>query len=122
MAIYVKVNDNETLYPAVITGRMNDENWDNRETKTIKLEMTYEQVKELFVDDVAWSIVQENIVQYNEVDENGEVQFVEKTEMESYDNSEYCIAGSITDYRDGTVDVKMGKFTNEELLLMEVLA
>ena len=35
MAIYVKVNDNETLYPAVITGRMNDENWDNRETKTI---------------------------------------------------------------------------------------
>lgn len=122
MAIYVKVNDNETLYPAVITGRMNDENWDNRETKTIKLEMTYEQVKELFVDDVAWSIVQENIVQYNEVDENGEVQFVEKTEMESYDNSEYCIAGYITDYRDGTVDVKMGKFTNEELLLMEVLA
>lgn len=122
MAIYVKVNDNETLYPAVITGRMNDENWDNRETKTIKLEMTYEQVKELFVDDVAWSIVQEKIVQYNEVDENGEVQFVEKTEMESYDNSEYCIAGSITDYRDGTVDVKMGKFTNEELLLMEVLA
>lgn len=122
MAIYVKVNDNETLYPAVITGRMNDENWDNRETKTIKLEMTYEQVKELFVDDVAWSIVQKNIVQYNEVDENGEVQFVEKTEMESYDNSEYCIAGSITDYRDGTVDVKMGKFTNEELLLMEVLA
>ena len=122
MAIYVKVNDNETLYPAVITGRMNDENWDNRETKTIKLEMTYEQVKELFVDDVAWSIVQENIVQYNEVDENGEVQFVKKTEKESYDNSEYCIAGSITDYRDGTVDVKMGKFTNEELLLMEVLA
>ena len=122
MAIYVKVNNNETLYPAIITGRMNDENWDNRETKTIKLEMTYEQVKELFVDDVTWSIVQENIVQYNEVDEKGEVQFVEKTEMESYDNSEYCIAGSITDYRDGTVDVKMGKFTNEELLLMEVLA
>lgn len=28
----------------------------------------------------------------------------------------------ITDHRDGTITVKMGKFTTEEMLLMEVLA
>lgn len=112
MATYIKIND--VQYPATIGGRMNDKDWDNRESKIIKLEMTYEQVKELFVDGVAWSIVQENMVQHNEVDENGEVKLVEEVEVESYDNSEYCIAGSITDHRDGTVTIKMGKLTDLE--------
>jgi len=120
MAVYVKVND--VQYAASITGRLNDKDWNNRETKAITLAMSYADAANIFVDDISWSIVQENKVQYNEIDENGEVKLVEEIEVESYDNSEYCIAGPITDYRDGMITVKMGKYTNEELLLMEVLA
>lgn len=112
MITYIEIN--ESKYPAIIGGRMSDKDWDNRESKIIQLEMTYEQAKELFIDNVAWNIVQENTVQHNEVDEDGEVKLVEEVEVESYDNSEYCIAGSITDHRDGTVTVKMGKLTDLE--------
>ena len=37
-------------------------------------------------------------------------------EAETYDNSAYSVAGPITDHRDGTVTVKMGKPTAAELL------
>ena len=120
MGTYVEVNN--TKYPAVITGRLNDKDWDNRETKSIKMEMTYAEAVALFVDDCSWNIIQDHAVRHNEVGDNGDITVIEKTETESYDNSEYCIAGPITDNRDGTVVVKMGKYTNEELLLMEVLA
>lgn len=91
----VKIND--TLYPAVIAGKMQDASWDNRSTKTITLEMDYATANELFVDGVEWSIVD---------DENTE-----------YDNSDYCLAGDITDHRDGTLSVKMGKMTDLEEVL-----
>ena len=91
----VKIND--TLYPAVIAGKMQDASWDNRSTKTITLEMDYATANELFVDGVEWSIVD---------DENTE-----------YDNSEYSLAGDITDHRDGTMSVKMGKMTDLEEVL-----
>jgi hypothetical protein len=120
MATYVEINGNK--YPASITGRLNDKDWDNRETKAIKMEMTYAEAITLFVDGCSWNIIQDHIAHHNEVSENGEVTVVEEIVTESYDNSEYCIAGPITDNRDGTVVVKMGKYTNEELLLMEVLA
>ena len=86
------------------------------------MEMAYAEAVALFVDDCSWNIVQDYVVRHNEVGDNGDITVVEKIETESYDNSEYCIAGPITDNRDGTVVVKMGKYTNEELLLMEVLA
>lgn len=120
MGTYVEVNN--AKYPAVITGRVNDKDWDDRETKSIKLEMTYAEAVALFVNDCSWNIIQEHTVRHHEADENGKITVVEKIETESYDNSEYCISGPITDNRDGTVVVKMGKYTNEELLLMEVLA
>lgn len=120
MAVYVKVNDAQ--YAASITGRLNDKDWNNRASKAITIEMSYADAINIFVDGVSWSIVQENLIQHNEIDENGEVKLVEEVEIESHDNSEYCIAGSITDHRDGTITVKMGQYTNEELLLMEVLA
>lgn len=120
MAIYVEVNNKK--YPATITGRLNDKDWDNRETKSIETKMTYIEAMELFTDGCSWSIVQENPVHFNQIDENGKDVIIENIEIESYDNSEYCIAGPITDNRDGTIVIKMGKYTNEELLLMEVLA
>ena len=38
--------------------------------------------------------------------------------INEYDNSDYCVAGDIVDHRDGTISVKMGKPTAEELLSM----
>ena len=67
-----------------------------------------EEVKTLFVNDVSWSIV----VSQKAIDGN----------IESYetDMSEYAIAGSITDNRDGTITVKMGRYKEEELLVIPV--
>ena len=96
---FVKINNK--LYPATVSGRMQDKDWDNRESKAITLEMGYATAVKLFVDGLAWSIVQRE-----EID--GE------THETEFDNSEYNIAGDITDHRDGTITVKMGKLTDLE--------
>ena len=118
---YIKIND--TLYPAEIIGKMEDREWGKRESKAITLEMDYATAAELFVDGLEWSIVMES----NVVDENGSVVLDESGEpvvkAEEYDNSEYTVAGPISDNRDGTVTAKMGKPTDGEMLaeLLEVL-
>ena len=116
---YIKINEN--LYPAIINGKMHDSEWGERASKSITLEMDYETANKLFVDGLTWSIAQECKVAT--FDENGE-QNGYKTVMEEYDNSDYDIAGTITDHRNGTITVKMGKITDAEALaeLMEVLA
>lgn len=128
---FVKIN--ETLYPATVNGRMQDNGWDNRESKAITLEMDYATAIGLFVDGLAWSIVQQNEAPIYEVDENGKAVLDEHgnpiqtgTEMQEseWDNSDYDIAGPITDNRNGTITAKMGKITAAEALaeLQEVLA
>lgn len=114
MATYIEINNKR--YPATITGRLNDDNWGNRESKAIRLEMSYSDALETFVDDVDWSIILENSVSIPEINEDGEEVVVNKIEEEFYDNSDYSIAGDIIDHRDGTVTVKMGKPTAKELL------
>lgn len=117
MAIYVKINDIQ--YPASITGRLNDKDWDNRASKAILLEMNYADALSTFVDDVQWSIIQEVETVVDEInEETGESTPIATTELEEYDNSEYSIAGDIIDHRNGYVTVKMGKPTAEELLAM----
>ena len=116
--IFVKINDK--LYPATIIGKVADKDWDNRESKSITLEMTYAEAIELFVDGLIWSIVQREEVPT--VDENGN-QIGTETQETEFDNSDFDIAGSITDHRDGTITAKMGKITDGEALaeLMEVM-
>ena len=126
---YVKIND--TLYPATINGSMNDSKWDGRASKSITLKMDYVTASNLFVDGLEWSIIQKNeiIIQepVYEVDENGDIVLAEngeyiqigsqpKTEIQEseWDNSEYNLAGDLTDHRDGTITVKMGKLTDLE--------
>ena len=115
---FIKIN--ETLYPATIIGKVADKDWDNRNTKSIKLEMPYAEAVALFVDGIAWSIVQREEVPTYEKDENGE--FVRDEEGNriptgtetietEFDNSDYNLAGDITDHRDGTITVKMGALT-----------
>lgn len=106
---FIKING--TLYPATVNGKMSDTAWDNRASKAITLEMTHAQASALFTDGEAWSIVQEQDVPT--YDENGEQIGMEK-QTEEYDNSEYCLAGDITDHRDGRITVKMGALTEVE--------
>ena len=106
---YIKINEN--LYPATVSGRVADQDWDGRASKAITLAMDYATAIGLFVDGLAWSIVQQDEVPT--FDENGEQTGTEIRETE-WDNSEYNLAGDITDHRDGTVTVKMGKLTDLE--------
>lgn len=103
---YIKIED--VLYPASVSGKLEDRVWDNRESKSITLEMDYVTAAGLFVNDLAWGII------YEEPQEDGSVV------TEEYDNSEFCVAGSITDNRDGTVTVKMGKHTEVESLQKQI--
>ena len=117
---YVKINDNK--YPASISTRMADSEWDNRATITAMLEMTHDEIAELFVDNVEWSIVYENTSSefvYDEegnikVDEEGKPIMEEKTVITEQNCNDYCVAGDITDYRNGMFSITMGRPTDLE--------
>lgn len=111
MSIHIKVNNTE--YPAAISGANNDRAWDGRDTKIITLTMTHAEVAELLPDNTPWSIVQRDTVP--KYDENGQPTGETKEVVNEYDNSEYSLSGDITDHRDGTVSIKMGKPTESEL-------
>ena len=109
--IYFKANNTE--YPASIAGKVTDRDWGNRKSKAITLEMTHAQAAQLFTDGLGWSIVQRETVP-DGTDGGG-------TEtMQEWDNSDYCVAGPITDHRDGTLTVKMGKYTQLEEALRQI--
>jgi hypothetical protein len=95
--MYIKINN--TQIPATIQTRQNDTMWQNRETKAITLEITYEEALSIFVNDLKWSIIVET--------EEGLIE----TDM-----SVYALAGPITDNRNGTITVKMGKYSEDELM------
>ena len=114
--IYVKVNG--TLYPATIDGQMQDYQWDNRESKVITMQGTYDEIVGLFKDGTPWSIVMKETVQkrnedgFPVLDKAGNPVTEEQTS--EWDNSEFSMSGPITDNRDGTVSIKMGKPTDLE--------
>ena len=110
MSIYVKVNNTE--YPAAVSGANNDRTWDGRDTKIITLTMTHAEVAALLPDNTPWSIVQRDMVDV--LDEQGKPTGEVREVVNEYDNSEYSLAGDITDHRDGTVSIKMGKPTETE--------
>ena len=94
---YLKIG--EQLYSATFEGRVRDDNWGGRESKTVRLEITHDAALALFVGGLQWSIVEQD----------GE-------DAEEWDNSDYSVAGSITDNRDGTCSCKMGKKTAIDIL------
>lgn len=119
---YIKVND--TLYPATIDGRIADYEWNRRDTKSITLTMTYAEVLALLPDNTPWSIVQKDVIQ--KYDENGKLLVdadgnpVTEEITTEFDNSEYTMSGVISDNRNGTVTIKMGKLTEIESILSEL--
>ena len=88
---------------AEIATRYDDTAWDGRVSKAITVNMDFEEAKALFHDGVKWFEVTEY------TDDLGDVK-VSETEM-----SEYIIAGSVTDHRDGRVTAKMGAYKRDEL-------
>lgn len=114
--IYVKIN--EVLYPATVSGKMQDREWDDRESKAITLEGDYATINALFPDGTAWSIVDESAIPV--LDEQGEPVLdgncdqtyeIQQTE---FDNSDFGIRGDLTVHVNGTCTVKMGKETDLE--------
>ena len=101
-----QIKINNEAYPAIISGKVKDAAWDGRSTQEITLEMTYQKVLNRFVDGAEWSV----IFQVEDPDTH-EIQTVEE------DRSDFCLAGDITDHRDGTISVKMGKETDLEKIL-----
>lgn len=110
MSIYIKVNNTE--YPATVDGNCIDRSWDDRDTKTIRLTMTHDEAAALLPDNTPWSIVQRDTVP--KYDSDGQPTGQTEEVVNEYDNSTYSLSGAITDHRDGTVSIKMGKPTETE--------
>lgn len=121
---YIKVNN--TLYPAKIDGRIGDYEWNRRDTKSITLNMTYVEVLALLPDNTAWSIVQKDTVQ--KIGEDGQPMVdgsgnpITEEVTNEYDNSGYSMSGVISDNRDGTVTIKMGKPTEIEIVTINTIS
>ena len=109
--IYFKANNTE--YPASIAGKVTDRDWGGRESKAVTLEMSHAAAAQLFVDGLSWSIVQRDTVPVYDTD--GNPTGATEEQVQEWDNSDYAVAGPITDNRDGTVTAKMGKKTELEL-------
>ena len=108
--IYFKANNTE--YPADIAGKITDRDWGGRESKAVTLTMEYTAASQLFVDGLSWSIVQRDIVPV--YDKDGKPTGETEEQVQEWDNSDYNVAGSITDNRNGTCTCKMGKKTQLE--------
>lgn len=109
--IYFKANNTE--YPASIAGKVTDRDWGGRESKAVTLEMTHAAAAQLFVDGLSWSIVQRDTVPVYGTD--GNPTGATEEQVQEWDNADFCVAGGITDNRDGTITAKMGKKTELEL-------
>ena len=112
MAQYLKVNGQE--YPAKFISKYQDLNWDKRETQTIYLTMTHDAVAALLPSGTPWSIVMRET--RDVLDEQGQPTGETEEVVNEWDNSVYSLSGAITDHRDGTVSIKMGKPTEAETL------
>lgn len=118
MAEFIKVGGQE--YPATCIYNYKDRNWDMRETQTVHLTMPYAQAAALLPNNTPWSIVQRETV--DKLDNDGQPTGETEEVVNEYDNSEYSLSGAITDHRDGTVSVKMGKPTEAETAVGAVVA
>ena len=118
MAEFIKVAGQE--YPATCIYNYKDRNWDMRETQTVHLTMPYAQAAALLTTGTPWfNVFRET---KDVLDENGELTGQTEEVVTEEDMSAYSLAGQITDYRDDTVSIKMGKPTEAESAVGAVVA
>lgn len=118
MASYIKVHNTE--YPATLIARYADPDWDKRETQEIHLTMDYAAAAALLPGGTKWSRVDRDTAP--KYDEQGEPTGETEEVVTEEDMSAYSLSGDITDHRDGTVSVKMGKPTEAENAVGAVVA
>ena len=118
MAEFIKVNGQE--YPATCIYNYKDRNWDMRESVAVHLTMPYAQAAALLTTGTPWFNVFRETKDVLDNDGNPTGQTEEVVTEE--DMSAYSLAGEITDYRDGTVSIKMGKPTEAEASAATVTA
>ena len=104
---YIKIGEKQI--PATVSGVVRDAAWDYRHSKSITCAMSYEEAKQTFVNGLAWQLVRQRPPYTNK---DGELVTPEPV---TYDNSDFDRVGSITDNLNGTVTVKMGQTTAEEI-------
>ena len=118
MAEFIKVAGQE--YPATCIYNYKDRNWDMRESVAVHLTMPYAQAAALLPSGTPWFNVFRE--ERDVLDENGELTGQTEEVVTEEDVSAYSLAGEITDYRDGTVSIKMGKPTEAENAVGAVVA
>ena len=112
MAQFLKVNGQE--HPVTHISKYQDGDWGGRSTQTLYLTMTHDEAAALLPDNTPWSIVQRDTVP--KYDSDGQPTGETEEVVNEWDNSAYSLSGAITDHRDGTVSIKMGKPTEAETL------
>lgn len=118
MAQFLKVNGQE--YPVTHISKYQDASWGGRSTQTLYLTMTHDEAAALLPDNTPWSIVQRDTVP--KYDSDGQPTGQTEEIVNEWDNSAYSLSGAITDHRDGTVSIKMGKLTETESAVDTVVA
>lgn len=118
MAEFIKVAGQE--YPATCIYNYKDRNWDMRETQTVHLTMPYAQAAALLPSGTPWSNVFRETK--DKLDNDGNPTGKTEEVVTEEDMSAYSLSGAITDHRDGTVSIKMGKPTETENAVGAVVA
>ena len=105
MSTILKANNTET--PCEAAEQYRDSAW-GRPTCTVTIKGSAAEVAALLPNNAPWSLIEREDV----LDENGAP--TGQTVDHERDMSEYSLSGDITDHRDGTVSIKMGKPTETE--------
>lgn len=105
MSTILKANNTEM--PCEAAEHYRDSAW-GRPTCTVTIKASAAEIAALLPDGAAWSLIEREDV----LDESGMP--TGQTVDHERDMSEYSLSGDITDHRDGTVSIKMGKPTETE--------
>lgn len=105
MSTILKANNTET--PCEAAEHYRDSAW-GRSTCTVTIKGSAADIAALLPNGAAWSLIEREDV----LDESGMP--TGQTVDHERDMSEYSLSGDITDHRDGTVSIKMGKPTETE--------
>lgn len=113
MSTFLKANNTET--PCEAAEHYRDSAW-GRPTCTVTIKGSAAEIAALLPNNAPWSLIEREDV----LDESGAP--TGQTVDHERDMSDYSLSGDITDHRDGTVSIKMGKPTEEESAVGAVVA